>query len=400
MEEKDLLDKLRELILKGETKKLISQLVHLTKEEDNNFKLNKEIKSEIILLSARFEDLLKKQREGIIDIDKFDIKKNNINKSLIELIEKIGEKAVVPSPPSNRIKILIGGLGSVILLLGFAYYFLVYMPSQQGSTEFKPQEEEEPGQFIIIEDSPITNPPKPSRIHEPTNSKAPEKKKQIETVSKQVSVTPKDSLPDQGTSLSWKRNNSTDSIFFRGEHINQNIKKVSSGKDCIVYNKINGTTYLFENYYNIKDGKLRDGKLLSSQPESILWKANKDNYVVYFQGEIISRIVTSSWSVDDFLIFNPKNGYTYIIKNYASGWDYKLRTGEVISEDPENILWRAKGTNFTIYYKGENLTKKRIKHEFYGENDYRIKNKKNKSYYILENYKNRKDNKLRISEKE
>lgn len=129
-------------------------------------------------------------------------------------------------------------------------------------------------------------------------------------------------------------------------------------------------------YYN------KNNSLLDSSNKTY-WKASSSGYIFYFKGSNVKT--TNEWRGNDLIVYYDK--YAYLIKDYD-----KKKDG--IKRYPIQLAtWSSLG-NYYSFYCNEKSVANETKNQWNG-NDLLVEYK-NKTY-ILQNYKNLKDGKIRFA---
>jgi hypothetical protein len=168
-----------------------------------------------------------------------------------------------------------------------------------------------------------------------------------------------------------------------------------AGDHYIVYDPQQRKTYLLEGFKNRKDNQIRAGRLLGTG-SSVFWRHDGVNntYGLYVNGESISSRSTASYSDDHYLVYDPNTQKTYILENFRNLKDNEVRSGRLIATG-NSIYWRYNGVKntFALYVNGDSIAE-RCEKSFSGD-DYILLDPETNRRYILENFRNLKDNKLR-----
>ena len=112
-------------------------------------------------------------------------------------------------------------------------------------------------------------------------------------------------------------------MYHEGKRIDEFTNSAWSGKDLLVYDQKTKRTYLFEDFENRNDNKLRLAKNLGR--EKAYWKPRDNKYYMYYEGNRVDEYTTSSWSDSDLLVYDKKNKKTFLLENVAKLDDNVLR---------------------------------------------------------------------------
>lgn len=200
-----------------------------------------------------------------------------------------------------------------------------------------------------------------------------------------------------GSSIFWRHDgvNKKYALYVNGRSIAAGCEKSYCGDHYIVYDPSERKTYLLENFRNLKDNRVRSGQLLGTG-SSVYWRHDGVNnkYGLYVNGQSIASRSEEAYSNDDYLIYDPQERKTYLLKNFRHLKDNQVRAGQLLGTGP-SIYWRYDGVNnkFALYVNGESIAS-RCEKSFSGD-DYVLYDPVEKKKYLLENFRNLGDNRLR-----
>lgn len=336
MKERLTLEELKSLIANAQAEKVIDYLISASKFRSEDYKIDRHTNKEILLLSSRLKTLSSKYRQGIISELDFNLERNKISVALIQIIENLETRVERLESTSNNSQRIIWILGIAIFILSIGVTYLAFFKGQNDSIEITKNEGIDSTKNNPIIKKEIEEFPKKKNINAETSlpqNRSKEKEStvnspSIKKVDKEIireEVINFTNTPNSNSDLFWKTKESVYTIYYKGEDISEITKSAWSGNDYVIFNPKNNSTYLLEDYKNKKDYKLRPAKILTNNSEDILWKTKESIYTIFFKGEDISEITKSSWSGDDYMIYNPKNNSSYILENYKNRKDYKIR---------------------------------------------------------------------------
>lgn len=121
----------------------------------------------------------------------------------------------------------------------------------------------------------------------------------------------------------WKQKDGFYFMYDEGNRIDEFTNSAWSGKDLLVYDQRTKRTFLFEDFENRNDNKLRLAKNLGR--EKAYWKQRDNKYYMYYEGNRVDEYTTSSWSDSDLLVYDKKNKKTFLLENFAKLDDNVLR---------------------------------------------------------------------------
>ncbi len=224
-----------------------------------------------------------------------------------------------------------------------------------------------------------------------------ELKKKIKAlpVKKKVKITGNKTVSEQ-YEVSWKKSGNKYWLYKRGVLITGDGTSTWSDNDLLAYDKNSKMTYLLEDYKNLKENELRPAKILGDN--EVYYRGTKDIYWLYKQGSLINGDgkTTSSWSVNDELVYHKNSKMTYLLENAANLLDNKLRPAKILGK--HEVYWRGNKDTYWLYIQGSLISGKGITTSVWSGNDALVYNKNSKMTYLLENCKIRKGNKLRSAE--
>ena len=121
----------------------------------------------------------------------------------------------------------------------------------------------------------------------------------------------------------WKRKDGLYFMYDEGNRIDEFTNSAWSGKDLLVYDQKTQRTFLFEDFENRNDNKLRLAKDLWR--DKAYWKQRGNKYYLYYEGNRVDEYTTSSWSDSDLLVYDKKNKKTFLLENFEKLDDNILR---------------------------------------------------------------------------
>lgn len=121
----------------------------------------------------------------------------------------------------------------------------------------------------------------------------------------------------------WKQKDGLYFMYHEGKRIDEFTNSAWSGKDLLVYDQRTKRTFLFEDFENRNDNKLRLAKDLGQ--EKAYWKQRGNKYYMYYEGNRVDEYTTSSWSDSDLLVYDQKNKKTFLLENFEKLDDNVLR---------------------------------------------------------------------------
>lgn len=121
----------------------------------------------------------------------------------------------------------------------------------------------------------------------------------------------------------WKQKDGLYFMYDEGNRIDEFTNSAWSGKDLLVYDQKTKRTFLFEDFENRNDNKLRLAKDLGR--DKAYWKQRGNKYYLYYEGNRVDEYTTSSWSDSDLLVYDQKNKKTFLLENFEKLDDNILR---------------------------------------------------------------------------
>ena len=168
----------------------------------------------------------------------------------------------------------------------------------------------------------------------------------------------------------------------------------SCGNDLIIYHPASDQTFLLKDYYILQDGKSRQAKKIVSSSNAF-WRANETGYWLIMKGENISPSALSLWVDDHPMIYYPATSEYFLLKNYKKNSDSKLRAADKIYT-PNGTLWRAIEGGYFLYVNGKQINSRTT--NTWSGNDLIVYDEEGQSSFLLKDYYNKQDNKLRATE--
>lgn len=167
------------------------------------------------------------------------------------------------------------------------------------------------------------------------------------------------------------------------------------GADVIVYDKTGKKTMLLKNY-KVQSPDENPAQIL--EPQSIAyWKKTPDlrRFNIYDKGILVTKAKVIADQIDeDLIVYCTSNDATYLIKNYISIKDVRLRPVQKLSPHAR-AYWKGvwPGKLFYLYDRGKNISSEA--QSFFEENDLIVIHTTENIRFRLKNYKELQDNKFR-----
>ncbi len=217
------------------------------------------------------------------------------------------------------------------------------------------------------------------------------------------------------SSMIWGKISSEIYMFEDGKRLFTEANKKPVNKDILVYSSLTGQSYLLENYTTVPEGKLHSARNLDSSTDAY-WKANREGYWFYLQGVEVTNDTDYEEADNDLKVIY--DGNTYLLKNYWDQLDNKLRaavqlevkpsetvqtrTQQVAEQEqtPETITveWKANKDYYWFYIDGQEVSNDTDWEWAANQKDMIITYKHTGKKYLLRNYMDCRDNKMRKAE--
>jgi hypothetical protein len=201
----------------------------------------------------------------------------------------------------------------------------------------------------------------------------------------------------RGVEIFWRHNGADKkyAVYVKGESIASRSQSGYTYSDYLVYDPNTSSTYFLNNFKTQDDNQLREGRLLGIG-QSIFWRHDgvAKTYGLYVNGDNISARCNASYSNDDYIVYDPDTRKTYYLQDFGRRKDKRMYKGTLLSTGP-SIYWRHNGADntFALYVDGEKVSGRTD--NTYSGDDYICYDPDAKKRYILENFRNLKDNQLR-----
>lgn len=192
----------------------------------------------------------------------------------------------------------------------------------------------------------------------------------------------------------WEATDKNFNFYYKGDVADFNYCSVNDN-DKLIYNKANKSSYYLENAELINDSVLRPALLLSEVSEAFWW-SDEDNWDFYFQGQSLDSNDYNYSSVgNDVLIYCKKDKGSYLLKNVQNISDRKIRAAQLITRDPDEVLWSADTDSYAVYFMGNKVDNTRIRSDDDGNIEISINFSTGLEKYQLPGANNKSDNIIR-----
>ena len=175
----------------------------------------------------------------------------------------------------------------------------------------------------------------------------------------------------------WKYDGKSYYFYVDGKSVANETENLNFGNDLLVEYKEN--VYLLPNFFNETNSNLKTAIELPK------WKSTGNSYYFYINENSVADKTRNEWLNENLIVYYGNSGY--ILVDYKNQKDGKLRVALPIP------TWSSEGDSYYFYLNGESIADKTTNK--WNGNDlivtYQGKN------YILPNYKNLKDGKVRFA---
>lgn len=215
--------------------------------------------------------------------------------------------------------------------------------------------------------------------------------------------------------MMWGKISSEIYMFEDGKRLLTEASKNPVNKDILVYSSLTGDSYLLENYTTVAEGELQPARNLDSGTDAY-WKANRDGYWFYLEGVEVTNDTDYEEADRDLKVLYGES--SYLLKNYWNLLDNTLRsavplnvtppetvqtrTQQVAEKDQEsktvNAEWKADKDYYWFYLDGQEVSNDTDWEWAANEKDMIITHKSSGRKFLLRNYMNCRDNKMRKAE--
>jgi len=215
--------------------------------------------------------------------------------------------------------------------------------------------------------------------------------------------------------MMWGKIASEIYMFEDGKRLLTEANKNPVNKDILVYSSLTGNSYLLEDYSTVAEGDLRPARNLDSSTDAY-WKGNREGYWFYLKGVEVTNDTDYGEADKDLKVFYGDN--SYLLKNYWNQLDNTLRaavplhikppetvqtrTQQVDEKDEEATTvkaeWKANKEYYWFYIDGQEVSNDTDWEWAANEKDMIITHKPTGKKYLLRNYMDCRDNKMRKAE--
>jgi len=192
----------------------------------------------------------------------------------------------------------------------------------------------------------------------------------------------------------WQADSNGYYFFLNNVNIANESVDESCGTDLILYHQASDQTFLMKDYYTLQDNKRRPARKIVS-PSNAFWRANETGYWFILKGKNIAPVSTAIWVDDHLMLFHPATSEYFLMKNYNRNIDSKLRAAEKVYT-PNGTLWRVIESGYLLYVNGRQIAPRTT--NTWSGNDLIVYDEEGQSSFLLKDYYNKQDNKLRATE--
>jgi len=201
-----------------------------------------------------------------------------------------------------------------------------------------------------------------------------------------------DALPEEdiyrvsggAAEATWQATESNYTFYINDIDESFNIESEQVDGNLIVYHPETEQSFLLKPFSETTDNELR--------PDAF-WIAGEDGFWLLVEGANMAQTSVDLWVDDDLMSYAPELSEYYIMRDYDNREDLTLRAAEKIFSN-NGTLWRA-SDGYWLYVKGVSIAGRT--YNIWSGNDLIVYDEEGKGSYLLKDYYNRNDNKLRAS---
>jgi len=190
----------------------------------------------------------------------------------------------------------------------------------------------------------------------------------------------------------WQATDANYSFYINDVDESFNIESELIDGNLIVYHPETEQSFLLKDFSATTDNELRPAINIVSSSDAF-WIAGEEGFRLFVRGKNVTLTTIDNWVDDDYLAFVPETSEYYILRDYDSREDLNLRAAEKIFTK-NGTLWRA-SDGYWLYVKGESISPRT--YNSWSGNDLIVFDEEGKGSYLLKDYYNRNDNKLRTT---
>jgi hypothetical protein len=122
------------------------------------------------------------------------------------------------------------------------------------------------------------------------------------------------------------------------------------------------------------------------------WKRVDAGYFFYINNEEIGSRLSQAWSDNDILVYDPVSNTTCLLENYNNSPTNQILPAKIL-DNSTSVFYRVKEGSYYLYVKGEQIAARTT--STYVDNDVLVYDEQTNTTYILKDYRNSDNNKLR-----
>lgn len=192
----------------------------------------------------------------------------------------------------------------------------------------------------------------------------------------------------------WQADSAGYYFYLNNAEVGKETNSEGCGDDLFIYHPPSGQTFLLEDYYKLQDNKRRPARKIES-PSDAFWFANETGYWLVLKGDNIAPVSKALWVDDHLLVYYPATFEYFLMKDYNKKTDSKIRVAEKLYT-PNGTLWRVTPSGYFLYSDGESIGLRTF--NTWSGNDLIVYDEQGNKSFLLKDYYNKQDNKLRATE--
>jgi len=153
--------------------------------------------------------------------------------------------------------------------------------------------------------------------------------------------------------VTWKADDMGEYLFRNNRPLGEDVQMARAGDDVVAFDKTTKRTYVLRNSSNLKDNQHRAADLINYRGE-IFWKKDGQGFFLFNKGIPIHNETISEWFGEHLWVFHEKANRGYLLKDYknVTATEYKA-ANTVRTSSP--LMWGKISSDILMFENGKRL---------------------------------------------
>jgi hypothetical protein len=153
--------------------------------------------------------------------------------------------------------------------------------------------------------------------------------------------------------ITWKADNLGQYVFRNNRPVSDDIQVALAGHDAVVFDKTTKRTWILQNSTNLKDNQIRAAEPVNYRGE-IFWRRDGEGFFLFDKGIPIHNETVSDWFGDHLWVVHEKAGRGYLLKDFNKTPATEYRPANIVRISSP-LMWGKISSEIYMFENGKRL---------------------------------------------